>query len=218
MAIQFVSVKCPNCGADLSIDNSRESVFCMYCGSKVMVHNDNEHIYRNIDEAKIKEAETERILRLKELELEEKENIRDRKSAIVAYSIALAFVLVGAILCFFESLAGMFGILIGGYIAMFTFIKNDEKKKKKRRYVGPGDSAITAQMLDCVGKNYNSVATIFRSAGFNNVKTLPLGDMGILSLNKNGQVEAVTINGSTGFEEGDVYPKNSNIMITYHSR
>lgn len=72
MAIQFVSVRCPDCGAELSIENGREQAFCSYCGAKVLVHNDNEHIYRNIDEARIKEAENERILRLRELELEEK--------------------------------------------------------------------------------------------------------------------------------------------------
>lgn len=89
MAIQFVSVRCPDCGAELSIENGREQAFCSYCGAKVLVHNDNEHIYRNIDEARIKEAENERILRLRELELEEKENSRSRKIAL--YSLWRGF-------------------------------------------------------------------------------------------------------------------------------
>lgn len=99
MAIQFVSVRCPDCGAELSIENGREQAFCSYCGAKVLVHNDNEHIYRNIDEARIKEAENERILRLRELELEEKENSRSRKSLFIAYGVALGFVLIGALIC-----------------------------------------------------------------------------------------------------------------------
>ncbi len=218
MAIQFISVKCPDCGAELSIDNAREFAFCTYCGAKVMVHNDNEHIYRNIDEARIKEAETERILRLRELELEEKENNRGRKSTLVAYGVALAFVLVGAIICIFAPLGGMWGIIIGAYIAMFTYMKSDERKKKKSRYVSPSDATITAQMLDCSGKNYNSVAMIFRSAGFTNVNSLPLGDLGMFNQRKNGQVETITINGNEEFEEGDVFPKNANILITYHSK
>ncbi len=218
MAIQFISVKCPDCGAELSIDNSREFAFCSYCGAKVMVHNDNEHIYRNIDEARIKEAETERILRLRELELEEKENNRGRKSTLVAYGVALAFVLVGAIICIFAPLGGMWGIIIGAYIAMFTYIKSDDKKKKKSKYVSPNDATITAQMLDCSGKNYNSVAMIYRNAGFTNVNSLPLGDLGLFNQRKNGQVETITINGNEKFEEGDVFPKNVNILITYHSK
>ena len=218
MAIQFISVKCPDCGAELSIDNSREFAFCSYCGAKVMVHNDNEHIYRNIDEARIKEAETERILRLRELELEEKENNRGRKAKLLAYGVALAFVLGGAIICIFAPLGGIWGILIGAYIAMFTYIKSDDKKKKKSKYVSPNDATITAQMLNCSGKNYNSVAMIFRSAGFTNVNSLPLGDLGFFNQSKNGQVETITINGNEEFEEGDVFPKNVNILITYHSK
>jgi DNA-directed RNA polymerase subunit RPC12/RpoP len=217
MAIQFISVKCPDCGAELSIDNSREFAFCSYCGAKVMVHNDNEHIYRNIDEARIKEAETERILRLRELELEEKENNRGRKGILVAYGVALAFVIIGALICI-ATPAGAFGIMIGIYIALFAFMKSDDKKKKKSKYVSPSDAVITPQMLDCVGKNYNSVAMIFRSAGFTNVNPLPLGDLGMFNQRKNGQVETITINGSEEFDEGDVFPKSANILITYHSK
>lgn len=32
----MVSVKCPNCGADIELDDSREFGFCNYCGTKVM--------------------------------------------------------------------------------------------------------------------------------------------------------------------------------------
>lgn len=32
----FVSVKCPSCGGDIQLDDSRESGFCVYCGAKVM--------------------------------------------------------------------------------------------------------------------------------------------------------------------------------------
>ena len=81
MTIQFISVKCPDCGAELSIDNSREFAFCSYCGTKILIHNENEKIYRRIDEARIRETETERLIRLKELELLEKEQGDKRKRA-----------------------------------------------------------------------------------------------------------------------------------------
>ncbi len=48
--------------------------------------------------------------------------------------------------------------------------------------------------------------------------------MGILSRKfseidqKNGQVEAVTINGNDDFDEGEIFPKDSNVLITYHCR
>lgn len=65
MAIKFTSVKCPECGASLPIEEGRKQVFCSYCGTKVMVTNENEYIYRHIDEADVKKAETDRIIRMR---------------------------------------------------------------------------------------------------------------------------------------------------------
>ena len=218
MAVQLIAVKCPACGADISVESTREFSFCTYCGTKILMNNENEHIYRNIDEARIKEAETDRMIRLRELELEEKENSRGRKSIFLAYGIALAFVLVGALICLANGAAGAVGIMIGAYIALFTFIKSDEKKKPKRKYVGSNEVAITESMEDYSEKNFNSVVLLFRGAGFANVTAIPLNDLTMFNQRKNGQVESVTINGSDEFEEGDIFPKNSNVLITYHSK
>ncbi len=133
MGIQFISVKCPQCSANLQIENGRPFAFCTYCGTKVIINNENEHIYRTIDEAGIRQADTERMIRLKELELEAKERENSRKIMIVAYFIALIFVAIGAIICIFNALAGMWGIIIGFYIALFTFVKHDEKRKNNNR-------------------------------------------------------------------------------------
>ncbi len=219
MAIQFITMKCPACGAEINIESGREFSFCTYCGSKIMKTNDNEHIYRNIDEARIKEAETERMIRLRELEIEEKENARGRKSTFIAYGIALAFVLIGALLCIAVPLAGVWGIIIGAYIALFTFIKGDEKRKqRKKKYLGYNEAAVTEAMKSCVGKNFNSVAMLFRGAGFTNVTLIPMHDLSVFSQKKNGQVKEVTINGNSEFEDGDIFPKNANVLIAYHSR
>lgn len=32
----FIALKCPSCGAEISLDDSREFGFCQYCGTKVM--------------------------------------------------------------------------------------------------------------------------------------------------------------------------------------
>ena len=126
MSIRFIAVKCPQCEVDLSIEEGRPFAFCTYCGTKVMIKDENEHIYRNIDEARIKESETERIVRLRELELEEKEKTHERKTKMIAYGIALAFVLIGSLICI-VSINGIWGILIGGYIALFTYSKNRKR-------------------------------------------------------------------------------------------
>ena len=33
----FIALKCPQCGADLNVEDNRDFMFCSYCGSKVTV-------------------------------------------------------------------------------------------------------------------------------------------------------------------------------------
>ena len=80
MAVKLISVKCPECGATLNIEEDREQAFCTYCGTKVLLHNENEHIYRHIDEAGVRQAETDRIVRMKQMELAEKKRVDAEKT------------------------------------------------------------------------------------------------------------------------------------------
>lgn len=216
MAIKFVSIKCPECGATLDIEEGRKQIFCSYCGTKVMIDNDNEYIYRHIDEASIKKTEAETMLRMKELEIEEKENERSRKGRKVAYIIAVILFVIGLITMPF-GFVGIYAILAGGLIAEFTFIGNSNMKKKNRHVISANESRITENMEEYSGKNYNSIVALYRTAGFTNVTAVPLCDLNIFTSKKNGQVEEVTINGESDFEEGDIFPKTVNVMITYHS-
>ncbi len=216
MAIQFITIKCPECDAKLQIEDGRDYAFCTYCGAKVMIANDNEYIYRTIDEAGIKHAETERMIRLRELELEAKESEKSRVSKYIAYGVALLCVIVGAIICIWAPLGGMWGIIIGAYIAIFTMINSDDKKKKK--YASSDDVVITTAMTDCVDYHYNKALAMYKNAGFTNINAIPLHDLTRFNLKKEGVVESLTINGEEDFDEDDVYPKNANILITYHSK
>ena len=216
MAIQFVSVKCPQCGADLSIESDRQQAFCTYCGTKVIVNNENEHIYRNIDEARIKESETERLIRLKELELEEKENAKGRLTTAVAYGVALIFLVVGFLNMGANSMIGLWGIIIALYIGLFTMIKSKDQKKKARRILAPDEVQITDAMSGFGERDFNSAVVLFQSAGFTNVNAVPLKDLTILNPLKNGKVDRVTINGDF-FEIGDVFKRDAKVLITYHS-
>ena len=65
---KIASLKCPSCGAVLSDENS-DVMFCKFCGSKLIIDNDNEHIYKNINVADVKRAETEQLVKLKELKM-----------------------------------------------------------------------------------------------------------------------------------------------------
>lgn len=221
MAIQFVAVKCPACGADISADSSREFCFCEYCGSKVLLSNTNEHINRNIDEARLRETETERLIRLKELELEEAEILRNRKMTMISYCVSGAVALIGLIFLMIGGEIGLAGLLlmaVGGYIAFFTYIKKDKQSKIKRKYVSPNEVRISESMYYFDGENINSIINMYRAAGFINVVAVPLNDLSIISLKKSGQVANVTINGRDDFEEGDIFLKNSNVVVMFHSK
>ena len=58
--------RCPSCEASITIDDeSRDFAFCQYCGSRIML-DDYRSTHRVVDEAKIKQAEIDREIRLKE--------------------------------------------------------------------------------------------------------------------------------------------------------
>lgn len=216
MAIKFVSVKCPECGAMLDVEEGRQQLFCSYCGAKVMIQNDNEYIYRHIDEASIKQTEADAMLRMKELELEAKEEERSRKGRRIAYTIALVFVVIGFITWSSSSLVSLYLILAGAAIAEFTFV-GDMGKKKKRHIISSSEVQISEKMTDYNKKNHAALLALYRAAGFTNITEVPLGDLNIFTAQKNGQVESITINGDSDFDEGDVFPKSAIVTITYHS-
>ena len=99
MAIKLNSVKCPECGASLPIEEGRTQVFCSYCGTKVIVTNENEYIYRHIDEAGVKQAETNRIVRMRELDLEEQRTAQGNALKKVLTIIWLVLSLIVIAIC-----------------------------------------------------------------------------------------------------------------------
>ncbi|MCQ2425801.1 MAG: hypothetical protein MJ070_06615 [Lachnospiraceae bacterium] len=109
MAVKFISVKCPECGSALDVEEGKKQIFCSFCGTKVMIQNENEYVYRKIDEAEIKAKEAEMkateakyLYKLKQLELEEKS--RETKKMLL-------FVLIG--ICVVLAAVGIIGICIG---------------------------------------------------------------------------------------------------------
>lgn len=59
---------CPNCGASLNFDdNNRDFGFCQYCGAKIML-DDYRSTHRVVDEARIHEDETNRMIKMREME------------------------------------------------------------------------------------------------------------------------------------------------------
>ena len=220
MAIQFIVVKCPQCGCDLSIEEGRSQAFCTYCGAKVLIHNENEYIYRHIDEAGIKKAETERMIELKKLE-QEREEARAREEARkkkMRLSIILG--IAGSILFMIgasgpsngNSVFSFMGFLaIIGAILIWRSESEEHKNKKNSDMLDIPQAVYNFERI-----NYSTVREILEKAGFTNISCLALNDLTFGILTKPGTVGSITINGKNMII-GKKYHKDSAIVITYHS-
>lgn len=125
--VKIISLKCPECGADISIEEGHKQCFCQYCGAKIMIDDGSTtHTYRKVDEARIKEAEVDKLIRLKELEIKQKEAERKGKIKILKIKAVLLLVFTGAIVIIFGQLrdyvmlemCGLFPIIVALFIVM----------------------------------------------------------------------------------------------------
>lgn len=93
MALQ--SAKCPNCGANIEVDELRDSFYCSYCGSQVQ--RDSSNTFRIVDVAKIKEIESNERLKNKEMEIGREANNTSRRIMIIGIAIGALLFLIAAI-------------------------------------------------------------------------------------------------------------------------
>ncbi len=110
--MKLISLQCPQCGAQLEVEATRNFVFCQYCGNKILIDDGVKrsqvtHIIR--DEAQIQAAVNE----YKELELEQQ--WRDNRSRAIKKwaKVCLSFLLFGAAcLIVFGIGSALFGLTI----------------------------------------------------------------------------------------------------------
>ena len=200
MGVQLISVKCPECGAQLNIEEERDKVFCTYCGAKILLHNENEYIYRHIDEAGIKQAETDRIIRMKQMEYAERQRLSKEKTKSVKIAMSIALAITGILLMAIGAVAGSrYGMLrLVGLLSLIgaAYIWRSSRKDDEEEEVVYGDWArIPSSISDYESKHYTAIESMFLGAGFTNVRCLPLNDLTIGLLKKPGMVESITING-----------------------
>lgn len=231
MAVKFITIKCPECGAKLPMEEGRKTMFCSYCGSQVMMVNENEYKYEvthhYIDDAKIMRAETsraekeaEQAYKLRALELENKIDRRRQIGWWIVYGII--FVLVAASV--FDMIGkdeptplGMLGILLSMVIAMLAFITKSEENEKIRdeKAIRSGKIRLTEKALDYEGKNYLEMRNTFYNLGFTNVRLDNAQDLTFGIFKKSGSVFDIVINGGLP-SKTKWYDPNSKVIIKYH--
>lgn len=69
-----------------------------------------------------------------------------------------------------------------------------------------------------VGKNYREVENRLYNQAFKNIHLKSQKDIYVNSIFKDGEVESVLINGTTVFSQQEMYPYDSEVVITYHEK
>lgn len=183
-------LKCPECRANLEIEEGLSLCYCRYCGCKIILDDERQettinkninitksitHTRRHIDDADVIRAKSEAT----------KES-RDFKQFLVSLGILL--------------LISIF-ILLGFHL---------------NKSIAQSEGKISAGFYrDLLGKNYETVEAHFEAAGFTNIELIDLNDAGIGFWN-NGKVEIISVGGNTSFKSTDWFLPDTKVVISYH--
>lgn len=220
MAVKFTSVKCPDCGAGLPIEEGRQLMFCSYCGIKILMTNENEYIYRTIDEAGIKKAEADHDVRMKQMEIIAKRHSAKEKSkrSKVIITVILGIVCLISFAIGYSNNGSLSGLMVGMVSAIILMYMWINEKEKDNDDIDFSDKIrVPSSISNYQTKNYKMVEAIFNSAGFTNVKCVPLNNLRIGFLKKPGMVDLITINGHTIISGGKKFSPDASVLISYHS-
>ena len=224
MALKMNSVKCPECGANLQIEEGRTQVFCSYCGTKIIITNENEHIYRHIDEADIRKAETDRMVRMRRLNMEEQGSSLKKTMTIIWMAVSLIIILIciiemsvldrftnGFLMLFYLG-----GPVIGG--GAYLLFKLLPEKENEKVLLSSGGIKLPKALFPYSDKTFEEAEIILRNAGFRNITSINAHDLVIGLFEKPGKIDSITVNGERLMDGGKVYMPNIPIVITYHGK
>lgn len=192
-------LNCPTCGATVEVEQDRKTFFCNYCGSQIHIVDDVKRVeitkninYHKIytDEAKIREHERKEKIQLKQMEYEDREKRRNDKVVFICMGILILM----AVLCL--------GI---------SYLYEQAEKPKADEVKVP----FSADDLE--GNNFEQVVADLEDVGFIEITVKEQNDLVIGLITKEGSVEKVSINGDSDFDEGDVFPEDAKVVITYHT-
>lgn len=218
---------CPNCNANLTIDDeNRDFAFCQYCAAKIML-DDYRSTYRVVDEAKIKQAEVDREIRLEELKIKETQiNQRNQIRKILTY-IWIGSIFVVALLCIFvwiiedgfdafSCLLYAGGPVVGG--GAYLLFKVMPEKESERELAQNGGIRFPKNLGDLSEQNYVAIQQKLLSTGFCNITCVNMHDVTFGLLQRSGMVESIIVNGEKIVSGGKVYRADVPIVITYHGK
>ncbi|WP_303788010.1 hypothetical protein [Ruminococcus flavefaciens] len=212
------TLKCTNCNASLSIqDDNRDFAFCEYCGNKIML-DDYRSTQRIVDEAKRKQAETEKEITMKQLELIEKRQEDKKKKIKVKMIISFSVIGIALIIGLFKTwtLALFPFYLLIVFIIWINDIGNDEKNND---LLWRTDMIMIPNVFDRYKTmKYWELSQMLEKAGFYNIQVIPMGDVVFGILKGDGCVDRIIINDQLVISNDKMYPAGSKVVIYYHSK
>lgn len=96
-------------------------------------------------------------------------------------------------------------------IILLGLIPSDDEETRE------GEAKVPSSYDTLIEMNYESVQEKFENSGFTNIKLEPIEDLITGWLTDDGEVENVTVDGSTEFASGDWYPNDVEVVIQYHT-
>ena len=110
----MMDLKCPRCGANLSVEKDRDILFCQYCGAKIILTDENTYTVNknitinqtihHIDDAKITRAETERMVQMHQMEMDKKKSSNKTTVIILKIVFSIFLGLLGLVLMAAENI------------------------------------------------------------------------------------------------------------------
>lgn len=146
--MKTIKLKCTNCGADLTADDSREFIFCEYCGTKNMLVEDYTTRHTYVDQARVVEANVKERMHLSDQEMEKWEYEKNKQAAKeyreetkkTAMLVALGLVVSIVLMILAESTGikglgagGLFGILGCSFYFIMRVMAIDEIRNGRRK-------------------------------------------------------------------------------------
>ena len=96
--MNLVTLKCPNCGADIEIENGIDTFYCKYCGYKIILDGQSDAAINA--KVRLKEVESNERIKKEKLHLKYEEKKRADKEANKVGIVALILFAAVFLICF----------------------------------------------------------------------------------------------------------------------
>lgn len=180
---------CTQCGGPVEVDTHRAHAICQYCGSQIIIEKPKLSAVESV--LSFVNDQQKRMDAAKKEKKEEERKAKEEADKSFKKNLWIYLLMIFIPLIFLNVMA-----------------REEEKS---------GKISINNSSSELVGKNYEDVVIKLQENGFVDIKTEAVEDLIIGLLTTDGEVEQVEIDGSIDFSSGAKFPKDAEIIVTYHT-